>query len=407
MTVTDPLLLGLEAELADHPDDLATHMAHADRLQEMSDPSMIARGEFIRVQLRLEDEKISPAERKKLQGREDRLRRQHERDWLGPLAPYLLDGEQSQQDRPVRAHRWHRGWLGRLEIHNLTRRLAQALVDAPAGRLLRELSVRDDDPHDDETTPPPPRVRTPGNTTHHLALFEMIGAPCLANLRHFRMGVDWEAGDRDPNCFCYVPGLEHVVRNMPRIEELYLHAKLYSTRSLFGLKNLTNLRVLVVDHQDSYPMKTLAKNPALANLTRLGFHPHYWKHYYNDEIGHSRGYLPLTSLETLLNSPHIRKLTHLRFRLSSAGDEGVRRLIDSGLLRQLKVLDLRHGRVTGAGARLLADCPEARNLDLLDLTNNQLTPAGVALLASAGVKASCDDQAREGDDSYLEEGDFE
>src|SRR4051794_40635856 len=63
-----PASLGeaLEAELAANPDDLATHMAYADYLQEQGDP----RGEFIRVQLALEDPAKPPAERTKLQQQE-------------------------------------------------------------------------------------------------------------------------------------------------------------------------------------------------------------------------------------------------------------------------------------------------------------------------------------------------
>src|SRR2546425_1209332 len=46
-----PLRRSLEDALAEDPDDLATHMAYADHLVELGDP----RGEFIQVQLALED----------------------------------------------------------------------------------------------------------------------------------------------------------------------------------------------------------------------------------------------------------------------------------------------------------------------------------------------------------------
>ena len=50
----------LESALVENPDDLATHYAYADYLQEQGDP----RGEFIQLQLALEDRQRSEAERR-------------------------------------------------------------------------------------------------------------------------------------------------------------------------------------------------------------------------------------------------------------------------------------------------------------------------------------------------------
>jgi uncharacterized protein (TIGR02996 family) len=399
----------LESALVDHPGDLATHMAYADHLAEQGDPH----GEFIRVQLQLEDETLPPEQRRKLRARETQLRKKHEREWLGGLAAYLLDGYAGDlgdyydfKGEQKFAHRWQRGWLARVEAHWLTRRFAQALAIAPAARLLRELCVTYDLEPSQEANLPASRFRTPAGSFSYPAV-ELLGAPWLANLRLLRVGKDWEAEDGDNTCRCCMEGLNELIRHMPRLEELYLYEKCTSTRSLFGLKNLTNLRALVVDHRDSYPMKTLAKNPALANLTHLGFHPHFYRNLEHGEGSLIRGYLPLSSLQTLLDSPHIRKLTHLRWRLSSAGDDGIRLLIDSGWLGRLKVLDLRHGRVTDEGARLLAACLAVKRLDLLDLTGNQLTSDGISLLRGTGVPIRCADQQAVGSADYLTEGDFE
>lgn len=65
----------LEAALLDQPDDVATHMAYADHLLEQGDP----RGEFIQVQLALEDPARSPAQRETLRRREAELLQQHQR----------------------------------------------------------------------------------------------------------------------------------------------------------------------------------------------------------------------------------------------------------------------------------------------------------------------------------------
>src|SRR5262249_25890457 len=58
-----PLQKSLESALAENPDDLAAHSAYADYLSEQGDP----RGEFIQIQLALEDESRPAAERKQLQ----------------------------------------------------------------------------------------------------------------------------------------------------------------------------------------------------------------------------------------------------------------------------------------------------------------------------------------------------
>ena len=82
-----PLQRSLEPALVEDPDDLAAHSAYADYLAEQGDP----RGEFIQVQLALEDPGRPPAERQQLRGREADLLARHGRQWLGPLAPYLLE----------------------------------------------------------------------------------------------------------------------------------------------------------------------------------------------------------------------------------------------------------------------------------------------------------------------------
>src|SRR5687768_15722512 len=82
----------LEEALVDEPDELASHMAYADWLSEQGEAKDRARGEFIQTQIALEDESLPAGERKKLRAKETRLRKKHQREWLGELAPFLLDG---------------------------------------------------------------------------------------------------------------------------------------------------------------------------------------------------------------------------------------------------------------------------------------------------------------------------
>lgn len=406
-----------ERAILANPDDAAGYAAYADWLQENDDP----RGEFIAVQLALEDEARPPEERKQLQAREAELLAAHEREWLGGLAPFLLD-----RDRPTPGgyvtstdggRQWRWGFLSYLSFYSLSRTSAQALADLPAARLLRELRVNETYWADNNSQEPPPRAPLPPGESSYSEYFELIGADCLKNLRVFHFG-DAEAEppeDGWTDCHTGADGLEHVIAAMPRVEELDLLCKDYDMAALFALPNLTHLRKLRALHQGGYgyntryeyPLDVLAANPALSNLTHLIFHPHQPE---GEGPSGTGSYLPLEQVRHLLTSPHLRSLTHLQLRLSDMGDDGVREVVASGILKRLKVLDLRHGEITDAGARAFAASPDAKNLDRLDLSRNGVTSAGLAALRAAGVNAVANNpltdqelQARE----YLNEGDFE
>src|SRR4051812_3744989 len=88
-TTPSPLRAGLESALVENFDDLTSHLAYADFLTEQGDPHLTARGEFIQVQLALEDPSKPEAERKKLQQQEKQLLQAHGHAWLGELIPHL------------------------------------------------------------------------------------------------------------------------------------------------------------------------------------------------------------------------------------------------------------------------------------------------------------------------------
>src|SRR5262249_39834313 len=119
MTGTD-LRAALEGALAADPDDRAAHSAYADFLSESGAPADRARGEFIAVQLALEGGNLPAARRAELERRERALLEAHQRAWLGPLAPAMLD----QKDRPARLRErgwvnhveWRRGWLDKVYL---------------------------------------------------------------------------------------------------------------------------------------------------------------------------------------------------------------------------------------------------------------------------------------------------
>src|SRR5262249_48056502 len=125
-------------------DDDAPRLVYADWLDEHDDPE---RAEFIRVQIALEDPKLPAKQRKDLAKREQALLRRHERTWLGALAPARLDADDVPQWQVERGlvlrHRFARGWLDELQVPDLDVALGRLLAGAPEARLLRRLTVLD------------------------------------------------------------------------------------------------------------------------------------------------------------------------------------------------------------------------------------------------------------------------
>jgi uncharacterized protein (TIGR02996 family) len=397
-----------EAGLLDHPDDIARWSAYSDYLSERGDP----RGEFMRVQLALEDESLSPADRTKLKAAEAELLAAHEREWLGPLAAFTVDGPKVPQWRsggvqelPPVFHEFERGWLRRVEFPSLSVNQARALVACTDARLLRELVVEgvaygdqfDDGPdlpeHADE---------------NEVSLSVLLRCPHLRAVRAFRLG-EQATFDQEYHPNCHTPGEMSckLVKALPRVERLELHAHNVDPE-LFWLP-MPRLRHLSVLHAHDYHLDVLADNPTVTELTTLLCHPHAIEHY------HTTGaYIRLEHLRAVCRSPHLKKLNHLCLRLTDFGDAGVSELIDSVALARLRVLDLRGGCITDEGARRLAASPHLKGLTFLNLGRNALTEAGVGLIRATGVNADLSNQHTDAVldlardiPRYLYEGDYE
>jgi uncharacterized protein (TIGR02996 family) len=394
----------LEEALFANPDDLASHMAYGDWLAEQGDP----RGEFIQVQLALEDEGKPADERKTLQQREQELLASHESEWLGALAPSLLDRKNIsrylRQHGVVNRWRWARGWVEDLYLCALYLPTARALADCPATRLLRRLHVDYCGYVSDYQAEPGDGIP---EGSEYPNLYPLARAPFLPHLRVFQLGesVDFEnaefeegSGEGAYSSGAVAHGVVRLAAKMERVEELLLFAQAVRTDKLFALPNLTDLRVLVVYHNRMYPLEVLAANPALRNLAALRFHPAH-----NEE----ESCLPLAGVRALVHSPHLTSLKELHLRASDLGDEGGAEIVRSGILKRLEVLDLRFGRVTDVGARTLAECPDVRRLRRLVLEDNQLTDAGRSLLWGLGIDVRCDNQSPVGSEDYLYSGDME
>jgi uncharacterized protein (TIGR02996 family) len=389
----------LENALCANPDDLAAHAAYADWLTQQGDP----RGEFIQVQLALEEPGRSANERKQLQKREKDLLKKHQREWLGDLAGFFLDREGvPEYFRPEEAYQFQfgRGWLDTIRVNPLTVEIARVLGRAPQTRLVRrfiiaETAYEGEGEYEDEDDLP--------EGVENATLYPLLRSNYLGNIRVFQLGELYEDSQYGgPSCHTQGEGVVDLIKKMPLLEELYLMAHHVDTDRLFGMKTLTHMRILEVDHLHNYPLDKLAKNPALGNLTHLRLHPH--------GLDDDEAYIRLPGLRALIRSPHLESLTHLRLCLSDIGDPGCEEIVRTGFLKRLKGLDLSHGCITDEGARLLAASPDLKNLEMLNLNYNALTPKGIKALQAVGIPVQAKEQFSEDeidDRMYLYGGDPE
>ena len=395
----------LEMALVENPDDVASHMAYADYLEEQGDP----RGELVRIGLALEDATRPTAERKKLQAREKELIDEHRDVFFGELATMMFDKPAEGSYGATKCDfTLRRGWIDSLAVEHYTLEQTRLIARSPQLCLLRRLRLADYAYEENYE-----RGDDIPADTYNPHLYPLARASNLANVREFILGAvpskEEEEGAQDGGMSCHTAGdgVLGVIKQMPKVEELRLLAHNVDTTQLFALKTLDHLRVLQVYHCENYPLALLAKNPSLGRLTHLLTHPHAS----NEE----HAYIRTPAVKALVNSTTLPALTHLQLRLSDMGDKGVKELIASGILGRLKVLDLQHGCVTDAGAGALAACADAKKLKTLDLMNNNLTEAGIAALKAAGVNvdarsqwvAGQGGQWGDGEQDYLFAGDIE
>jgi uncharacterized protein (TIGR02996 family) len=368
----------LEEAIRESPDDRAAHSAYADLLTEEGDP----RGEFIQVQLALEGPGLPRKEREQLKRRERKLRQQHEREWLGPLAGVLLDQTELEDwQRDLRRYHsrplWRHGVLSGLYFGRLTLDAARALRDS-TDRLacLRELRIPHVPLQEYGTYDPGTEVLSSGQFDT-VAFNALTTWPLWRQVRVLQLGDFEEEDYGEHSGFGSRVDGEHageILRQMRDVEELYLFAR--NLDPAFSLPR-PRLRVLQYYHGDYYTAGELAKNSSLANLTHLLIHPHEPTEFPT---------LAQQDFDALVRSSHLPRLEHLRLRLHDLGDAACRSLVDSGILERLETLDLRHGTITDEGARLLAACPDFSHLETLDISRNCLSDEGIALLRATRVR---------------------
>jgi uncharacterized protein (TIGR02996 family) len=362
--------LALEGALIDNPDDLAAHMAFADWLSEQGDVRHQARGEFVRLQLQLENESIPDAQRKKLKKREKELLAANERRWMGwRLYDVLFDGGGGFRSyalrKPDEARGYRRGWLDRLVLPMVTAEVARILTASPGSRLLRELDLEG---------------------LFNLRLSRAISdVGALANVRVLRVGDATEDESIAP-----------LISRFPKLEVLRLEGADRELGDTFSLETLGALVELHVEAAADYDVQALAKNPSLGRLRRLALLPNWTEREHGPHV-------TVEDVRALANSKHLKGLTSLAIHRTDAGDEGVGAIIVSGLLSRLSELDLSNGCITDRGAEALARAKGFANLKSLALTNNRLTQAGISALRRPGLNLEAGDQQVEGPGGYTDE----
>jgi uncharacterized protein (TIGR02996 family) len=187
----------LEEALAENPDDRAAHAAYADLLMEQNDP----RGEFIQVQLALEDEARPAAFLRRLREREAELVQAHQHAWLGDLARFLLDekdvSDWRRQYNKVGRWRWARGWLEELYLWSLDVSRARALARAPAAHLLRRLHIEHSGYESDYEAEADDGIP---EGSEYPCLYPLQREPFLPHPRVFQLGETVDFEDEMYNC---------------------------------------------------------------------------------------------------------------------------------------------------------------------------------------------------------------
>lgn len=362
------LRAGLEAALAASPDNLTLHAAYADHLIEAGDP----RGEFIRLQLALEDHSLSRDRRQAIEFEVERLLNRHQHEWLGELAEYFYTDQQFEQHHVT----WKRGWVHSLRFSCLPEDLITILRQAEQLQLLRALTIESQYQLFNWQT-----VWRP--TT---SVLQLADSPAVRNLRWLTLGVgiSWTQTHLHGN-------LRPLLASMPQLESLQIAA--WYCEDLEGIFSapLPMLRTLVIYVRTRRcPLALIGENPHFASLETINIEYSFNETDLGEDVVISGEHeaVSLHDLRSFFRSPHLTSLRELSLCLPEVGDDCVEELIVSGMLPRLRGLELRQCGITDIGAEMLARCPEVPKLEYLYLDHNLISPAGIEALAAVGVPVS-------------------
>src|SRR5262249_9142122 len=144
-----------------------------------------------------------------------------------------------------------RGWLHTLEVSRYTVEFIRALARAPQLRLLRRLQLSDNDFEEPSEYPPGDDIP---EGAEYPQLYPLVRCPYLTNVRTFILGElmtpeeEDDAEDGGFSCYTQGDGAVGVIKQMPKVEELYLLCHEFDAGQLYSLRTLDRLRVLMHYH---------------------------------------------------------------------------------------------------------------------------------------------------------------
>jgi uncharacterized protein (TIGR02996 family) len=382
-------------EILSSPDELGNYAVYADWLSDRGDP----RGEFIHVQLALEDESLTAAKRKKLQTKEKSLLKKHERDWLENLASLLVDNDFPEElgeyvFGDAFNFKFARGFLDTLEVAYLIPLFAKEIEAYPHIRMLRQL-VLADVPSGDELVDAFEMYEDKEWDYEECPGLAALGGTAFDNLRKFQIGDNDQSKLGD--------GAERLLKRMPKLQSLHLEITEVDSKDIFRAK-LPELRELTVLHLSKYDVAALAKNKCMSNLESIHFHPHAAENDYVDNA-----FIDQKDVSAICKSKNLGSLRNLTLNCADVGDKGLKEIVDSGLLKQLAKLELSHAGISDEGAELLVQADS--ELEYLGLKGSYLSAAMIkALKKSFGNAVDCSDPmdaSRQDGKEHLYSGDME
>ncbi|MEM8671162.1 MAG: TIGR02996 domain-containing protein [Planctomycetota bacterium] len=287
--------------ILESPDDQTGYAIYADWLSEQQDP----RGEFIRIQLALEDPSLPLYKRPKLERSADLIRQDNVRAWLGNLAPWLMD-----RGAAACPYQFRRGQLAVLICVALRCRFAHELKASPHCRFLEELSIGETEILGETIQIDDQRYEA----GQDYGLRPLLGGD-FGNVREFRFGTLPEP--LDSVMPSNTSGLIELIASMPRLERLWLWTNV-DLRILLELplKQLRELHVLL----DVPQIERLSKSGRLPQLSVLG------------------SLNPITNgtIAALIRAHGFDQLTQfICHELSSASESSVARMQETGVLLEL------------------------------------------------------------------------
>jgi hypothetical protein len=133
----------LEKKIFEKPEDLKRHNAYVAWLRENDGEP---RADLIEIQMALENQKLNREKRFELEIQERRILNAHGREWIGPLADFIMMRDipgRPFQTKPGCTITWFRGWVHGLQLDELTLKLSKVLLHAPELRMFRSLTLID------------------------------------------------------------------------------------------------------------------------------------------------------------------------------------------------------------------------------------------------------------------------